>query len=248
MEEEAARDLVRAREDTLQDRLRARHRLGNFLLRQGRVDQESKSWGIAHRVWIKSQKFQMPAMQQSFEAYLRSCDESEARLKFLDQQVLDLAQSEPYRTAVSYLRCFKGVDTLSAITLIVETQDFQRFSDAPAFMKFTGLTSSEWSSAEKVRRGAITKAGNAHLRRVLVEAAWSYRRHNITGEPLLKRREGCPSEVVELARKTQDRLHRRFYRLNSKGKSLPVTVTAVARELAGFVWSMARHFPKIKTT
>jgi transposase len=183
-------------------------------------------------------------MQHSFEAYMRSCDESEARLKFLDQQVMDLAQSEVYRTPVSYLRCFKGIDTLSAITLLVETQDFLRFDEAPAFMKFTGLTCSEWSSAEKVRRGAITKAGNAHLRRVLVESAWSYRRHNITGGLLLKRREGCPLEVVKLAKKAQDRLHRRFHRLSSKGKSLPVTVTAVARELAGFVWSMARNFPK----
>lgn len=242
VEEEAARDLVRVREDALQDRLRHRHRLGKFLLRQGRVHRERKTWGKAHKMWLKTQKFENPLLKSSFEAYMRAWEEAEARLKNLSQQAEDLAGQEPYRRPVAYLRCFKGIDTLSAITILVEAQDLRRFDAAPAFMKFTGMTSSEWTSV-KVRRGAITKMGNAHLRRILIEAAWSYRRSNVAGAPLLRRRKDCPPAVVQLAKKAQDRLCRRFYRLQAKGKPLPKVVTAVARELAGFVWSMARHFP-----
>lgn len=242
-EEEAARDLVRVREDALQDRLRHRHRLGKFLLRQGRVYRETKAWGAAHGVWLKCQRFESPILQRTFEAYMRAKEEVEARLSVLDQQVEDLAGEEPHKTPVAYLRCLKGIDTLSAITILVEARDLRRFDGAPAFMKFTGMTSSEWSSADTVRRGSITKAGNAHLRRVLVEAAWSYRRVNLTGAPLIKRRKDCPTAVVQLAKKAQDRLHRKFHRLVGKNKPLPKAATAVARELAGFVWGMAGHFP-----
>jgi transposase len=243
-EEEASRDLVRLREDALSDRLRARHRMSKFMLRQGRVHRETKSWGVAHRIWLKGQKFEWESSQQTFEGYLRAMEETESRLAALDQQVLDLAFQPVYRTAVRYLSCFKGIDTLSAITLIVETQDFQRFDRAAAFMKFTGLTGWEYSSADRVRRGGISKAGNAHIRRVLVESAWSYLRANVVGPALANRRKGCPLKVVQLAQKAQDRLTRKFRRMTGKNKSVPITVIAVARELAGFIWSMARQFPQ----
>lgn len=244
-EEEASRDLVRLREDGLADRLRARHRMSKFLLRQGRVYRETKGWGVAHRIWLKGQKFEWESSQQTFEGYLRAIEEAEARLGTLDQQVQDLADQPGHRAAVQCLRCFKGIDTMSAITLIVEAQDFRRFDGAAAFMKFTGLTGWEYSSGDRVRRGGISKAGNAHIRRVLVESAWSYRHANVTGPTLAKRRKGCSLKVVQLAQKAQDRLHRKFRRMSTaKSKPLPVTVTAVARELAGFVWAMAQHFPK----
>lgn len=237
-EEEAARDLVRVREDILEDRQRARNRLSKFLLRQGRIYQETKSWGVAHKAWLRTQKFAWPYLQQTFEANTRTNEEAQARLELANQQVEDLAQQAPYKLAVRNLRCLKGIDTLSAITLLVEAQDFQRFTKAREFMSYTGAVGSESSSGEKIRRGGITKAGNAHIRRILIEAAWSYRRKNVLSRVLAERRAGCPEEVVKIAKKAQDRLHRKFWRMTSKSKLPQVTVVAVARELAGFVWSI----------
>jgi transposase len=242
-EEEAARDLPRAREDALADRLRARHRLSKFLLRQGRTYRETKSWGVAHKAWIKTQKFEFPTLQQTFEADLRALDEAEARLETLNQQTFDLAQRPEYRKAVNCLRALKGIDTLGALILVAEAQDFRRFSKASEFMSFTGLVGSEFSSGEKVRRGSITKAGNAHIRRVLVEAAWSQRYPDVERSGLAERRKGCPREVVQIAKKAQARLHRKFLRMTSRNKLPQVTVVAVARELAGFVWSIGQHIP-----
>jgi len=244
-EEEAARDLPRAREDVLTDRLRARHRLSKFLLRQGRVYRGTKSWGVDHKAWLKTQKFEFSLLQQTFEANLRAHDEAEARLETLDQQTYDLAQLPEYQKAVNCLRALKGIDTLGALILVVEAQDFRRFSKASEFMSFTGLVGSEFSSGEKVRRGSITKAGNAHIRRVLVEAAWSQRYPNVVSRGLAERRKGCPKEVVQIAKKAQARLHRKFLRMTSKNKLPQVTVVAVARELAGFVWSIGQHIPKV---
>ena len=242
-EEEAARDLPRAREDVLQERLRARHRLSKFLLRQGRVYRETRAWGVNHRAWMKTQKFDFVPLQQTFEANMRAHEETEARLVMLEQQIHDLAQQPMYRTAVSYLRALKGIDTLSALTLMVETQDFRRFSKASEFMSFTGLASSECSSGEKVRRGSITKAGNAHIRRVLVEAAWPHRVPSVWSKKIAEHREDCPKEVVQIARKAQARLHRKFTRMISRNKMHQVAVVAVARELAGFVRSIGQHIP-----
>jgi len=244
-EEEAVRDLVRVREDVLADRLRARHRLGKFLLRQGRVYRQTRTWGQYHRVWLKAQRFEWESLQQTFEAYVRALEEAEARLGILDQQVMDVSQKNPCRIPVQYLRCLKGIDTLSALTLVVEAQDFRRFEKAAGFMKFTGLVGSAHISAMKGRKGGggITKAGNAHIRRVLVEAAWSYRHSNVVSLTLSERRKGCPVEVLRIARKAQDRLHRTFRGMTNRCKPLPVTVVAVARELAGFVWSIGQQVP-----
>jgi transposase len=240
--EEAARDLVRIRENAVEDRVRAQHRLSKFLLRQGCV-YEGTAWTLTHRTWLRTQRFDWPPLQQTLEGYLRALDDAEARLESLDQQVLELAHADPYRTAVQYIRCLKGLDTLGAMTLAVETLDFRRFETAPAYMGLTGLVSAEHSSGSRERRGSITKAGNAHIRRILVEAAWSYRRRNTTSPDLAARRRGCPPEVVRIARKAQDRLHRKFWRLVSRGKPSQVAAVAVARELAGFVWAIAQHVP-----
>jgi transposase len=244
-EEEAARDLVRVREDVLADRLRARHRLSKFLLRQGRSYGQTKSWGVKHRIWLKQQRFDWEPQQKSFEAYIQAFDDAEARLATADQQIADLAQREPYQTPVRYLSCLKGIDTLSAMTLVVESQDFRRFAKAKSFMGFTGLVSSEWSSSDRVRRGRITKAGSAHIRRILVEAAWCNRNNNVVSYQLARRRKDCPTEVVKIAQKAQTRLHRKYWRMVNQNRPHNVTVTAVARELAGFVWSIGQHVPVV---
>lgn len=241
-EEEAVRDLVRVREDVLADQLRARHRLSKFLLRQGRSYPYKKALGVKYRQWLKTQRFEWQALQQTFDALVRALDEATDRLESLNQQIEDLAKQAPYAIHVQNLRCLKGIDTLSALTLIVETQDFNRFNDARSYMGFTGLVSSEHSSGEKVWRGSITKAGNAHLRRVLVEAAWSNRHpKGVVSRELALRRQGCPSAVLQVARKAQDRLHRKYWRLVGRGKTHSKVITAVARELAGFVWAIGRQ-------
>lgn len=242
-EEEAARDLVRTREDTLADRLRSRNRLSKFLLRQGRVYHDGRAWTGKHREWLRVQRFDFDPLRRTFEAYMRAMEEAEARLATLEQQLEDLSQAEPYRTPVKYLRAFKGIDTLSALTLCVETQDFRRFERAPLYMGMTGLVPSEYSSGGKVQRGSITKVGNAHIRRILVEAAWTYSRRSVGSRRIAERRQDCPHEVLQLAKKAEDRLTRKFSRLVSRGKLNQVAVVAVARELAGFVWAMARYFP-----
>jgi transposase len=243
---EAARDLVRSREDALEDWLRARNRLNKFLLRQGLVFRETRTWGIKHRDWRNSLRFDLPAHQLAFEAYRRTFDEAELRLKALNEQLEDLAQRDPFRIPVQYLRTLKGVNTLIALTLVVETQEFRRFPSAPAFMSYSGLVSSERSSGASTRRGSITKAGNAHIRRVLVEAAWCCRFGQAVSRELTARRTPCPIEVVNIARRAQTRLGRKFQRLIHRGKTTNKAVVAVARELAGFVWAIGQHFPVIE--
>lgn len=239
-EEEAARDLVRIREDAVSDRLRARHRLTKLLLRQGRMYRDGNAWTQAHYRWLSAQRFEQEAQQQTLEGYSRALAEAEARLETLEQQVMDLAQTDRYRKLVNDLRCLKGVETLSAMTFAVEAQDFGRFGKARDFMGYTGAVSSENSSGERVRRGRITKTGNAHLRRVLIESAWSYWGRNISSNAVAARRKGCAPEIVKLARKAQDRLHRKFQRMVARGKPAQVAAVAVARELSGFVWAIAQ--------
>jgi len=241
-EGEASRDFVRAREDALADRLRARHRLGKFLLRQGRMYRETKAWGVKHRAWLETQNFEWAPQQRTFEDYMHTLDAADSRLESFDQELEDLAQTPPYRDPVRYLRCLKGIDTISALTLVVEAQDFRRFQRASSFMGFTGLVSCERSSSTKTWRGGITKAGNGHIRRILVEAAWNNRYKNVDTLLIRKRRRECPAEVVEIAQRAQLRLHRKYWKMISRGKPHGVTAAAVARELAGFVWSIAQHF------
>jgi transposase len=243
-EEESARDLLRVREDILVDRLRTRHRLSKFLLRQGLIWREKTTWGSKHRAWVRGQRFDFRALQQSFESYLRAVEEAEARLADLDQQVLELAEQPAWRELVRRLRCLKGIDTLSALTLAVEAQDFRRFTGARQFMGYTGLVSREYSSGASVHRGRITKVGNAHVRRVLVEAAWNYSRGAATGAVLEKRRLSAPPEAVAIARRAQERLSRKFRRLVGRGKPRQNVVVSVARELAGFVWAIGSTVPQ----
>ncbi len=243
-EEEAARDLIRAREDVMEDRLRVRNRILKFLLRQGRIYEGRTSWRGEHLAWLRSLRFERPHLQQTFEANFRACEETQARLECLDRQVADMAQEKEHADVVKYLRCLKGIDTLSAVTLAVEAQDFRRFNKAREFMSYSGLVCSEFSSGSVVKRGSITKTGNAHIRRILGEAAWSYRHGGTVSRELAERRKGCPERVVAIARAAQDRLCRKFARLTHKGKLVQKAVIAVARELGGFVWAIGQEAAK----
>ena len=235
--EEAGRDLLRCREDVRRDVLRWRHRVLKFLDRHGRLYVTGKNWSQRHWTWIRGQHFELPTLQRTFEATLFALEQALARVADLDQDIAALAATEPYRTPVGWLRCFRGIDTLSAMILLAEIVDFQRFQHPRELMAYLGLVPSEYSSGEAQRRGAITKAGNTHARRVLVEAAWHYRHRPTVGGALRQRAADQPPHIVGHAWRAQQRLHRRYRHLIGHGKRPPVAVVAVARELVGFLWA-----------
>jgi transposase len=237
-QEEAARDLLRCREDIRADLLRARHRLSKFLLRHGRRFTATKqAWSKRHDTWLRAQVWPLPALDQTHRACLRAVDEAVARLRAVELDLRALLTLEPLAARVQRLRCFRGVDDLTALTIAAELGDARRFPTAPSTMAFVGLVPSEYSSGTKQARGAITKTGNAHVRRVLVEAAWHYRHHPFVGRALRLRQDGAPPVVIQQAWSAQQRLHRRYHRLASRGKLKQYVVTAVARELTGFLWA-----------
>ena len=169
--------------------------------------------------------------------YQLAIDHTEARLLELDARLAELAEQAPYREPVGWLRCFRGIDTLTAMLILAELHDFRRFGSARALMAFLGLVPGEDSSGEKHRRGRITKMGNALVRRILVEASWHYQHRSTVGRTLAARRQGQPSRVIAIADKAQLRLCRRFRRMLAEHKPAPKIAVAVARELAGFIWA-----------
>ena len=237
-QEEAARDLLRCREDIRADLLRARHRLSHFLLRHGRrLTATKRAWTKRHTAWLQAQRWPLPALEHTHRAYIRAVDEAVARLHAVDLELRDLPTLEPLRSRVARLRCFRGIDDLTALTIAAELGDPRRFPRAPSLMAFTGLIPSEHSSGTQQARGPITKTGNAHLRRVLVETAWQYRHHAYLGPALQKRQRGAPAGAIDIAWRAQRRLHRRYRVLAARGKVKHQIVTAVARELTGFLWA-----------
>jgi transposase len=239
-QDEAARDLCRAREDAHQDVVRSRHRLSKLLLRRGwAFTGGKKNWSQRHRLWLRTLRFEHAADQLVFDDYLLAIEQLEERLRSLEQHIEQLSQQAPYAEPVAALRCFRGIDTITAMGLVTELHDFMRFSSPRGLMAFLGLVPSEHSSGDSEHRGAITKAGNNHARRLLIEAAWHYR-HRPSVASLKRRRQGQPARVVALADKAMQRLHRRFNRMLAKGKPRPKVVVAVARELAGFIWAALR--------
>lgn len=238
--EEALRDLVRCREDAREDVLRERHRLLKFLLRHGRVFRDGRHWTLAHWAWLHKQSFEDPAAQSVLVEYRSRLESTLARLKALDEQLAAAAEREPYKTPVARLRCLRGIDTVSAIALVAEICDFKRFEHPRELMAFLGLVPSERSSGGVRRQGSITKTGNGHARRILVEAAWHYRHPPRRSVTIAARWKGQPREIVDHAWKAQERLHRRHFRLTCRGKPSQVATVAVARELCGFIWAIAR--------
>jgi len=239
---EAVRDLVRAREDARLDRMRDQHRLSKFCLRHGR-QLPGLSWSVVRRKWLSEQWFEFVAEQLPFDTYLHALDLVDARIEALERAIRETAEQEPWRELVAQLRCLRGVDTLTALALVAEIGDFSRFKCAKEFMAFVGLVPAEHSSGEKRRQGSITKVGNAHVRRLLVESAWHARRRPKVGYELARRQRGQDAIVVERAWRCQQRLYQRWQRMAGRGKPQQKIVVACARELAGFVWAIATDQP-----
>ena len=242
--EEAVRDLSRCREDAKQDQLRARHRLSKMLLRRGRPYREGNNWTKRHREWLNRQCFEHPSEQAVFEDYLLALEQLEARIQNLEARLEEAASSETYRDRVGWLRCFRGIDTVAAMTLLAELHGFARFRKPRQLMAYLGLVPSEHSSGDSVRRGSITRSGNRHVRRMLVQIAWHYRHRPGVSAPLRKRRQGQPPAICALADRAQQRLHQRYQRLYlGYRKPHQKVVVAVARELAGFLWAALFQYP-----
>ena len=234
--EEAVRDLSRCREDAKVDLTRARHRLGKMLLRRGMIWSRG-NWTQAHHAWLGKIRFDHPADQVVFQDYLLAIQHLEERLKGLDRALEAVVEQERYQAPVGALKCFQGIDTVSAVAIVAELHDFGRFRSARELMGYLGLVPSEDTSSERRRLGSITKAGNSHVRRILVESAWHYRHPPRLYKSLRERRVGQPASVISVADRAAQRLYRKFQKFQVRGKASTKAVVAVARELAGFVWA-----------
>lgn len=236
--DEAARDLVRAREDARADLMRTRHRLSKLLLRHGRVF-EARAWTDAHERWLRRQVFDHPGTRAAFDDYYHAVLAARLRRDGLDQQITELAGDRRFAPIVGRLGCLRGVGTLTAFALCVEIGDWTRLTGA-TIGAYLGLVPSEHQSGQRHTRGPITKAGNSHARRLLVEAAWHHRKPHRASLELERRRGGQRADVRARAEQAGRRLHRRWRHLEAKrGIRSTVVAVAVARELAGFCWSLA---------
>jgi transposase len=239
--QEALRDLTRAREDVREDLTRRQHRLNRFLARQGCHYRDGDKWTQKHWAWIRKVHFEDSNAQTVLEESIRAVEQSQEQMKTFDSKIEENAQKPEYAKKVERYQTLRGVKTTTAMTIVAEVWDMRRYGKAPQFMGSTGLVSSEHSTGDHERRGKITKAGNAHLRRVLVEAAWHYRHRPIAGQAIKKRRKGQPEAVVSIAERADQRLNRKFRRLVDRYNKKPgIAAVAVARELAGFIWAIGQ--------
>jgi len=237
-EEEALRDLCRCRGAAKQAETRARHQLSKYLLRHGLFYRDGRAWTLSHMRWLKQLRMETELEQQTLEEYLTEVERQSERVKRLDQALAEHAQREPFKQPVEWLRCFRGIDTVTAVTLVAEIYGVERFPSPEALMAYLGLVPSEESSGEKRKRGPITKTGNKHVRRVLTEASWHQHHKPAVGKALQKRRADQPLWVIQTADRAMHRLYKRYWWLVNRGKPPNVAVTAVARELVGFIWSV----------
>jgi transposase len=236
--EEALRDLVRAREDLRGDLMRARHRVAKLLLRHD-LRFEGNNWTRAHRDWLAGVTLAEPVVQAVLEDGLGAIDALVVRRDALERQMTALVPESPWAREIARLRCLRGIDTLSALGLCAEIGDFARFRRPGQLMSYLGLVPSESSTGNKRRQGSITKSGSQHARRLLVEAAWHYRRAPRVGRELARRQDGQPQHVTAISWQAQRRLHRTWQRLDAqRGKRRTLVAVAVARELAGFCWAV----------
>ena len=238
--EEALRDLVRAREDLRGDLMRARHRLGKLLMRHDiRYDGTGDNWTARHRDWLGKVNLGDRGAQLTLIDYLGAIDTLLVRRDTLETAIGELATDSPWALTVARLRCLRGVDTLTAVGLCAEVGDFTRFAKAHSLSNYLGLIPSEKTTGQQRRQGAITKSGSRHARRLLIEAAWHYRRPPSLGAPLKRRQAGQDPAVIALAWKAQQRLNHTWQRLDAqRGKRRTIVAVAVARELAGFIWAI----------
>ncbi len=238
-EQEAIRDLERAREDFKHAERRVRQRLNGFLLRHGRVYTGGRRWTQAHYRWLETQRFAHPAQQIVFQEYVDEVKHAQTRIKTLEKELEQVLCDWTFSGQARDLMALRGVDTLTAITVLAELGDITRFDTPRQLMAFVGLVPSEHSSGQRRQRGAITKAGNAHVRRVLVESAWCYRFPARKTRHLQRRAERTAPAVQAIAWKAQRRLCGRYRRLSARGMPKGKVCTAIARELLGFMWAIA---------
>jgi transposase len=237
---EALRDLVRAREDLRGDLMRARHRLAKLLLRhEVRFGGPQANWTQAHLGWLASVRFEQAASQQAFEDYRGAVLALMVRREQLEREIARVLPESPWAQTARRLMCLRGIDTLTAAGLCAEIGDFRRFEHPAQVMCFLGVVPSEHSSGQRQRRGPITKSGSQHARRLLVEAAWHYRRPPRVAGSLARRQHDGEPAVIALSWKTQRRLHHVWTRMEQRHKRRTIIAVAAARELAGFCWAVA---------
>jgi transposase len=236
-EEEAIRDLARQRADLVLDRTRAQHRLSKFLLRHGEVFRATKQWTVAHETWLGSRSFASEALTSTFSHYRAVLCSIEAHLDAVEADLVPYFATGPFAEAVGRLGAYRGVTEMGALVLSAEVCDWRRFARATTLMGFCGLVPSEYSSGERQSRGRITKAGNAHLRAQLVESAWAYQHRPAVGRVMKKRQLRCGEETIARAWRAQLHLCGKFRRLAQRKSSTKTVATAIARELAGFLWA-----------
>lgn len=243
IDDEAVRDLSRAREDAQRDLKSAKFRLKAFLLRQDIRYEGQARWTAAHMRWLARMVCPTPAQQIVFQEYLRSINEQNERLVRLEQALRDQLQHWWLAPVVEAIQVLRGVQFTTAVTLVAELGDLTRFTHPRQLMSYLGLTPSEYSSGSKRQQGGITKSGNIHARRALVESAWAYRHPAKVSAYLQKRIGDLPKELQDLSWKAQVRLCKRYRTLCARGKHVNEVVVAIARELAGFIWAVARTVP-----
>jgi transposase len=243
VEDEAIRDLTRAREDALRDLKSAKFRLKAFLLRQDIRYTGRATWGPAHLRWLSEVVCATPAQQIVFQEYVRAVNEHTERLQRLEQELHDQVKTWRLQPVVEALQSLRGVQFTVAITLVAELGDLTRFDNPRQLMSYLGLIPSEYSSGDRRRQGGITKAGNTHARRALIEGAWAYRYPAKVSRHLQVRLEQLPKPIQDISWKAQARLCQRFRRLLARGKHANQVVVAIARELVGFMWAIAQQVP-----
>jgi transposase len=239
-EEEALRDLVRAREQVRVDLMRSRHRLSKLLLRHGMRFDDGKAWTERHRAWLATVTLSWPAAQMTLLDVQGAIDTLSHRRDGLEREILSLLPASPWAVQVGRLRCLRGIDTLTAVGLCAEIGDFERFARAEQLMMYVGLVPSESTTGQQRRLGSITKTGSGHARRLLVEAAWHYRRPPRIGSALTARQHRQAPEAIAIAWSAQRRLHRTWTRLEARAKRRTIIAVAAARELAGFCWAITQ--------
>jgi transposase len=237
---ESVRHLARRREQVRGDVMRARHRVSKLLLIHGRVYPETTTWNQRHRRWLAGQRFEHTPTELAYVDLLAAVDGQVARRDALDQRLSRLARDDRLWPTVARLRCFRGIDTLTALTIHLELgADWQRFDSPRKLAGWLGLTPSLTQSGQSSSSGSITKTGSSLARRLLVESAWHYMRRPAIGVTLANRQAGQPDHVLQIAWRAQHRLHRVHHRLRERGKPHNLITVAVARELAGFLWAAA---------
>lgn len=241
VEDEAIRDLVRCRDDMRRLERKVRQRLLAFLLRHGYHYSGKKHWTKGFYNWLATIKFSHPAQQIAFQEYIDAANDCGERVKRITQQIQASVECWSRASFVKAYQALRGVSFIVAVTVVAEIGDMNRFENPKQLMAYLGLIPSEHSSGKTVRRGSITKTGNGHVRRVLVEASWSYRMPARKSIILLKRQQGLPKSVCDISWKAQTRLCARYRRLIARGKSRQNVVTAIARELGAFIWAIDKQ-------